>query len=408
MYILVINSGSSSIKFGLYDAANQYSTASGDVSRIGEKGSYLKYSGGGEVYRKDVDALSHAKALECIMEALLDGKNGALKSLEEIDAVGHRVVHGGSTIRQSVVVDEEVINKIRECIPFAPLHNPPNLEAILECRRLLPGIPQVAVLDTSFHQTMPPQAYMYAIPYDLYEKYGARRYGFHGSSYRYVSLRAAEMMGRRPQDLRMVVCHLGNGSSMAAIRRGRSVDTTMGMTPVEGLMMGTRSGDIDAGLVLRLIAGKPGLSVKEVDRILNNESGILGISGLSKDMRDVQARAVAGDLRCMLALDMYAYRIRKYVGAYAAAMGGIDLLVFTGGIGENSAEVRGSVCDELGFLGIEIDSMINSATQGVERDISTPEARVRVLVVPTNEEKIIVQDTLMLTRTLRVMAEAVA
>jgi acetate kinase len=272
------------------------------------------------------------------------------------------------------------------------------LAGVLECRRILPRTPQVAVLDTSFHQTMPPVAYMYAIRYDLYERYGARRYGFHGSSYRYVARRAADMLGRGTRDFKMVICHLGNGSSIAAVKRGRSVDTSMGMTPVEGLMMGTRSGDIDAGLVLRLTAGKHGLAPEEIDRILNNESGILGISGVSNDVREVSARAAAGDLRCMLALDMYAYRIKKYIGAYAAAMGGIDLLVFTAGVGENSAEVRASVCDGLEFLGIAIDPELNSATRGTEADISAEGSTVRVLVVPTNEEAIIVQDTLLLTR----------
>ncbi len=398
MYILVINSGSSSIKFSLYDAETRDSAASGAVSSIGEPRPYLDFSSSKGTYRREVESPTHAEALDCAFNALQDGETGVLTSLDEIQAIGHRVVHGGSVIRQSVLIDDAVIDQIKDCIPFAPLHNPPNLAGVLECRRILPRTPQVAVLDTSFHQTMPPVAYMYAIPYDLYERYGARRYGFHGSSYRYVARRAADMLGRGTYHFKMVICHLGNGSSIAAVKRGRSVDTSMGMTPVEGLMMGTRSGDIDAGLLLRLNAGKHGLAAEEIDRILNNESGILGISGVSNDVREVSARAAAGDLRCMLALDMYAYRIKKYIGAYAAAMGGIDILVFTAGVGENSAEVRASVCDGLEFLGIAIDPELNSATRGTEADISVEGSTVRVLVVPTNEEAIIVQDTLLLTK----------
>jgi len=398
VYILVINSGSSSIKFSLYNAKTRGSVASGAVSRIGEARPCLDFSSAKGRYSREVESPTHAEALDCAFNAMQDGETGVLTSLDEIQAIGHRVVHGGSLIRQSVLIDDAVIDQIKDCIPFAPLHNPPNLAGVLECRRILPKTPQVAVLDTSFHQTMPPVAYMYAIRYDLYERYGARRYGFHGSSYRYVSRRAADMLGRRAQDLKMVICHLGNGSSIAAVKRGRSVDTSMGMTPVEGLMMGTRSGDIDAGLVLSLNAGKPGLAPEQMDHILNNESGILGISGVSNDVREVSARAAAGNLRCTLALDMYAYRIKKYIGAYAAAMGGIDLLVFTAGIGENSAEIRSRICDGLKFLGIAIDPELNSATQGTEADLSAEGSTVRVLVVPTSEEAIIVQDTLLLTK----------
>jgi acetate kinase len=400
VYVLVINSGSSSIKFSLYGADTRDLVASGAVSRIGEPAPYLDFSSANGRCHKDVESATHAEALACAIDALQDNETGVLTSLDEIQAIGHRVVHGGSVIRQSVLIDDAVIGQIRDCIPFAPLHNPANLAGILECRRIIPGTPQVAVLDTSFHQTMPPVAYMYAVPYDMYERYGARRYGFHGSSFRCVAGRAADILGRAARDLRMVICHLGNGSSVAAVKCGQSIDTSMGMTPSEGLMMGTRSGDIDPGLVLRMNAGEHGLAPGGMDHILNHESGILGISGVSNDVREVSSRAAAGHVRCKLALDMYAYRVKKYVGAYAAAMGGIDLLAFTAGIGENSAEIRSSVCDGLEFLGIAIDPELNRATRGVEADVSTEGSTVRVLVVPTNEEAIIVQDTLLLTEDL--------
>jgi acetate kinase len=403
MYVLVLNSGSSSIKFGLHAADTQELTASGAVSRIGEQGSYLDYSGSAGKYRKDADMPDHAKALEGIVRALLDEERGALSSLREIRAVGHRVVHGGSEIVESVIIDDEAIRRIEHCVPLAPLHNPPSLAGIFACRLLLPNTPQVAVLDTAFHQTMPPHAYRYAIPQTYYETFGIRRYGFHGTSFRYVSQRAAELVGRGFEDLRMVVCHLGNGSSMAAIKGGKSVDTTMGMTPLEGLMMGTRSGDIDPGAVLFMMNAAPGLSASDVDRVLNKQSGFLGVSGRGNDVRDVVEHAFDGDERCALALDMYAYRIKKYIGAYAAAMGGIDLLVFTAGIGENSAEVRAAVCAGLQFLGIEVDPQLNSSTHGGERDISVTEAKARVLVVPTDEELMIVQDTLALTQESKVL-----
>jgi acetate kinase len=374
------------------------------VSRIGEAGPYLDYSGPKGAYRKDIESPTHADALDSVLRALRDPDDGVLDSLDDIQAVGHRVVHGGSVIRQSVLIDDAVVDQVKDLIPLAPLHNPPNLVGIIDCRNLLPDTPQVAVVDTSFHQTMPAHAYMYAIPYNMYEQYGLRRYGFHGSSYRYVSRRAATMLGQQPQDLRMVICHLGNGSSVAAVMHGRSIDTSMGMTPLEGLVMGTRSGDIDAGLVLSLCSNRVGLAPEEVDRMLNKESGLLGISGVSNDVRELSAHAAAGDLRCMLALDMYAYRIKKYIGAYAAAMGGIDALVFPAGIGENSTEVRASICNGLGFLGIAVDPESNSAARGEEADITAEAAGVRVLVVPTDEEMIIFEDTLMLTQAVNASA----
>lgn len=404
MYVLVINSGSSSIKFSLFRVDTRAAVASGSVSRIGEAGPYLDYSGPKGAYRKDIESPTHADALDSVLRALRDPDDGVLDSLDDIQAVGHRVVHGGSVIRQSVLIDDAVVDQVKDLIPLAPLHNPPNLVGIIDCRNLLPDTPQVAVVDTSFHQTMPAHAYMYAIPYNMYEQYGLRRYGFHGSSYRYVSRRAATMLGQQPQDLRMVICHLGNGSSVAAVMHGRSIDTSMGMTPLEGLVMGTRSGDIDAGLVLSLCSNRVGLAPEEVDRMLNKESGLLGISGVSNDVRELSAHAAAGDLRCMLALDMYAYRIKKYIGAYAAAMGGIDALVFTAGIGENSTEVRASICNGLGFLGIAVDPESNSAARGEEADITAEAAGVRVLVVPTDEEMIIFEDTLMLTQAVNASA----
>jgi acetate kinase len=398
MYILVVNSGSSSIKFSLFGSDAERPVASGVISRIGEPEPHFEFSSIKGRYRRDVDCPTHAEALTKLLAALQDTETGVVASLREIQAVGHRVVHGGSVIRESVLIDDAVIGQIRDCIPFAPLHNPANLTGILECRRILPNTPQVAVLDTSFHQTMPPVAYMYAIPYEMYERHGARRYGFHGTSFRFVAGRTARHLGRAPEGLRMVICHLGNGSSVAAVKHGQSLDTSMGMTPMEGLMMGTRSGDIDPGLVFSMAMGEAFSGAGEMERILNHQSGILGISGVSNDVRDISAHAAAGHARCRLALDMYAYRVRKYVGAYAAAMGGIDLLAFTAGIGENSAEIRSGVCDGLEFLGIRIDPELNRATHGMEADVSRTDSTVRVLVVPTNEEAIIAQDTVMLTR----------
>ncbi|MBN1631216.1 MAG: acetate kinase [Thermoleophilia bacterium] len=398
MYVLVINSGSSSVKFGLYSADTQELAASGAASKIGEPGSYLSLTNRGVDSHVDIPAADHADALHGIVRALLDPEHRVLTSVDEIQAIGHRVVHGGNAIIESKRIDDETIALIERCVPLAPLHNPPNLVGIVECRRLFPHTPQVAVLDTAFHQTMPPRAYHYAIPPDYCDVHGIRRYGFHGTSFRYVSQRAAELVGGRLEDLRMVICHLGNGSSIAAVKAGKSVDTSMGMTPLEGLMMGTRSGDIDPGAVLFMMTGPPGLSPSDVDRVLNKESGFLGLSGRGNDVRDVLKYAADGDARCALALEMYAYRITKYVGAYAAAMGGIDVLVFTAGIGENSAQVREAVCTGLEFLGVELDGVLNDATHGEERDISRREARTRVLVVPTNEELMIVRDTLALTQ----------
>lgn len=398
MHILVINSGSSSIKFKLYEAESELLLMSGTVGRIGEGGSYIQCKAESGELLSGQPVRDHSAGLEAIVSALVEGPLAVLRSLDDISAVGHRAVHGGSLFTGSVVVDDEVIAKLEECSPLAPLHNPANLMGILEAQRLLPGVPQVAVFDTAFHQTMPPKAYLYALPYDYYEKHKVRRYGFHGSSYRFVSSRVAEIIGKPIEDTRMVVCHLGNGASMAAIAGGYSVDTTMGLTPLEGLMMGTRSGDIDPGIIFYL-RRHLGMGVDEIDDLLNKKRGFAGISGAGNDLRDIELRAGEGDERCRLAIDIYCYRIRKYVGAYAAAMGGIDVLAFTGGIGENSSAVRECVCNGLEFLGIHVNGRANADSHSGERAIDDgASASVRVLVVPTDEEIIIVRDTMALTR----------
>lgn len=395
MRILVLNCGSSSIKLQLYDAERAAPTSHGIVARIGEPGSYLELSGPRGRWREERAIASHAEGLEALVQALLGPETGALSSLDEIGAVGHRAVHGGDLFVESVLITDEVLAKLEECVPLAPLHNPANLVGMREARRLFPAVPQVAVFDTTFHQTMPPRAYRYAIPTPYYERHRLRRYGFHGTSFRYVSARAAALLERDLADLRMVVCHLGNGCSVAAVEGGRSVDTSMGMTPLEGLVMGTRSGDIDPGVVLYLIR-ELGLSVAGADRLLNDESGLLGLSGAGNDMRLITQRAEEGDAACALALDVFTYRVKKYIGAYAAAMGGLDALVFTAGIGENSAPVRRQICAGLSFLRIEIDEDLNRQAHGVERDISSLGADVRVLVIPTDEERMIAEDTLRL------------
>jgi len=403
MYVLVVNCGSSSIKFRLYDEGTEEETASGAIFRIGESGSYLEYSGKSEEYRTEEDIPDHAAGLNLMMQALLDDERGALSSVGDIRAVGHRVVHGGSLITESIVVDENAIQVIDDHSWLAPLHNPFNLLGIRECRRLLPDAPQVAVFDTSFHQTMPPRAFMYTLP-GYYEKYGVRRYGFHGVSFRYVAHRAAQLVGSDLEDVRMVACHLGNGVSITAIDHGKSIDTSMGMSPLEGLIMGTRCGDTDPGVVLFMMTGPPNLTPSEAYNVLYYQSGLLGLSGVSNDMRDVVKHASAGDERCALALETYAYRVKKYIGAYAAAMGGLDVLVFTAGVGENSAEVRERACSGLEFLGVVLDPQANRATYGAERDISSSTATTSVLVVPTNEELVILRDTLSLTRSASVNA----
>lgn len=399
MKVLVINSGSSSIKYQLYSAETEESLVRGAVSRIGEECSTLEYTSLSGHRFFPVSAPTHEAAMRLIVDSLLDENLGAVHSTEEIGAVGHRAVHGGSSFTGSVLIDEAVIQKMEECIPLAPLHNPPNLVGIRAARELLPHAQQVAVFDTSFHTTMPPKAYLYALPYEYYEEHRIRRYGFHGTSYRYVMSRACDIMRCPASDLKMVIAHLGNGSSIVAVDGGRSVDTSMGLTPLEGLMMGSRSGDIDPGVVFHL-RRELGMSVDEIDELLNTKSGLRGVSGVSNDVRDLVERAASGDKRCAIALEMFAYRVKKYIGAYAAALGGIDAMVFTGGIGENSATLREMMCSGLAFIGLEIDDRRNRDAIGVEGIISSDSSHVQVLVIPTDEERMIMQDTLAVTRRL--------
>lgn len=392
MDILVINCGSSSIKYQLFDTAADVVLAKGGVERIGAEGAFIAQRAGESEHRHAIPIPTHHEAFELIVEALVDPDHGAVGDLDSIGAVGHRIVHGGDTLQESCLVTPEVIAELETCVPLAPLHTPAHLIGIRESLAALPGVPNVLVFDTAFHTTMPEKAALYPIPHEYAEVHKVRKYGFHGSSYRYVSRRVAELLDRPLDELKMVVCHLGNGSSMAAIDGGRCVDTSMGLTPLEGLMMGTRSGDIDPAVVL-FLERQLGFSPDRVDTLLNKESGLLGVSGYSQDLRDVVARAKEGDERCRLAVEMFAYRVKKYVGAYAAAMDGIDVLVFTAGIGENAPVTRDLVCKGLTFLGIELDAEANLAGPR-ERAISTSDSRVAVLVVPTDEERVIVEDTL--------------
>jgi len=394
MKILVLNCGSSSVKYKLLDMATNEVLGAGGVEKIGMKGSFLKHirRDGQKVVLKG-EILEHQLAVEYILGILTSEKHGAIKSLEEINAVGHRVVHGGEEFNSSVLITDEVIQKIVECIDIAPLHNPPNLAGIKAISDLLPSVPQVAVFDTAFHQTMPEYAYMYGIPYSLYKKYGIRRYGFHGTSHRYVSKRACEFLGLDYYNTKMITAHIGNGASLTAIEKGKSVDTSMGFTPIEGLMMGTRSGDVDLGVVTFLME-KEMIGSASVSTLFNKHSGVLGISGISSDMRDIETAIANGNERAKLALDMYEYRIKKYMGSYAAALGGVDVIVFTGGVGENMTEMRESVCEGLGFMGVKIDKAINAKSHGVEVLISTPDSKVKVVVIPTDEEYMIASDTL--------------
>jgi acetate kinase len=396
MKVLVINCGSSSIKYQLYNADTEKVLAEGIVARIREEGSYLKHEAKGQEVRRDVPIPSHREGFELIIQSLLDEDYGVLKDISEVLAVGHRTVHGGDAFTESTLINEEVIAKMEEYIPLAPLHNPPNLLGIREARRLLPDVPHVAVFDTSFHQTMPPRAFLYALPYEYYEESKIRRYGFHGTSCRYVSQKAVNRILKKPlEQLKMIICHLGNGVTVAAVDHGKSVDTSMGLTPLEGLMMGTRSGDIDPGVIF-FLNRQLGLSIDRIDDLLNRKSGLLGISGVSNDMRAIIQEAERENQRCQLAMEMFAYRVKKYIGAYSAAMGGLNALVFTAGIGENSYRTRSMICAGLDFLGIKLDETKNRETIGIEGVISEPDSEVIIMVVPTNEEEMIVLDTLAL------------
>jgi len=394
MKILVINCGSSSIKYQFYSLGESRILAKGIVEKIGMKGSFLKHEKeSGQKVLFEGEILDHKIGIEYILGVLSSAKHGCVSSLEEINAVGHRVVHGGEEFSESVLITDEVVQTLEKFIELAPLHNPPNLKGIYAIKALIPDIPQVAVFDTAFHHTMPQHAFMYAIPYALYKKYGIRRYGFHGTSHRYVSNRACEILGVDPKLVKVITCHLGNGASACAIKYGESVDTSMGFTPLEGLIMGTRSGDIDMGAV-SYIMDKEKIGTKSASILFNKHSGLLGITGISSDLREIRSGAYEkGDERCLLALKMFNYRIKKYIGAYAAAMGGVDVLVFTGGIGENSGVTRAGICEDMGYMGIEIDEQINEPCMGVEQVISTKDSKVKVMVVPTNEELMIAIDT---------------
>jgi len=393
MKIFVVNCGSSSLKYQLINMENEEVEAKGLVERIGLNGSVLKHQPkNGEKVVIEEDMPTHKEALKNVIDALMHEKYGVIKDMKEINAVGHRVVHAGEKFACSVVINEEVMNALKECIDLAPLHNPPNILGIEACQQLMPGVPMVGVFDTAFHQTMPKEAYIYALPYELYEKYRVRRYGFHGTSHKYVSQRAAAMLGKNIEDLKIVTCHLGNGASVTAVKNGKSVDTSMGFTPLEGLAMGTRCGDLDPAIV-KFIAEKEGLDLNGVDKLLNKQSGVLGVSGVSSDFRDIEEAAEKGNERAELALKIFAYRVRKYIGAYAAAMGGIDAIVFTAGLGENSPEMRADVCEGLEFLGVEIDPEKNNV-RGKEVDVSKEGSKVKVLLIPTNEELMIARDTM--------------
>ena len=393
MKILVLNCGSSSVKYKLFDMEQKSVIAQGGVEKVGLEGAFIKFtlpSGEKVVVEKAIP--EHKTAIELILSILTSEQYGAIKSLQEIGAVGHRVVHGGEKFNSSVLVTDEVIATIKDCSDMAPLHNPANLLGIETMAAILPGVPQVAVFDTAFHQTMPAHAFMYGTPYEAYQKYGVRRYGFHGTSHRYVSARVCEFLGIQAEGTKIITCHVGNGGSITAIKDGKSVDTSMGFTPLEGLLMGTRCGDIDAGAVTYLME-KEGLDAKGISDYLNKKGGVAGISGLSSDMRDIEAADKAGEPKAVLAMSMYAYRIKKYIGAYTAALGGVDVIVFTGGVGENQIGLRAQICNELAFMGVELDEVAND-TKGEEIVITKPTSKVKVVVVPTDEEFMIASDTL--------------
>ncbi len=399
MKVLVINAGSSSIKYQLIDMSNETVLAKGMCDRIGIAGGNFKHKvPGKDDYKIDVQMANHGEAIQIIVKTLTDPEHGVINSMDEIKAVGHRVLHGGEKFSGSVIVNPDVIAAIEECCELGPLHNPHNLTGIRACEAIMPGVPQVAVFDTGFHQTMPDYAYLYALPYEYYEKYRIRRYGFHGTSHRYVSGRAAAMLGKDPKDTKIVTCHLGNGSSIAAVDGGKCLDTTMGLTPLEGIMMGTRCGSIDPAII-PLLMEKENLTPKEIDNIMNKKSGILGVSQKTSDNRDIEQAAKEGDERAMLIESMLCHQLVKYIGGFAAAMGGIDAIAFAGGIGENNPHYRARVAEKLAFLGVKIDAEKN-ALRGKEIDISTPDSKVRMFVIPTDEELTIARDTLELTKDL--------
>ena len=393
MKVLVLNCGSSSIKYKLFDMEHKAVIAQGGIEKIGLKDSFLKLTlpdGQKKILEKDIP--EHTAGVEFILQTLTSAEYGAISSMDEIGAVGHRMVHGGEKFSESVLLTKEVLDAFTACNDLAPLHNPANLKGVHAISAILPNVPQVGVFDTAFHQTMPDYAYMYAVPYALYEKYGVRRYGFHGTSHRYVSKRVCEFLGISPEGKRIITCHIGNGGSITAIKDGKSVDTSMGLTPLEGLMMGTRSGDIDAGAVTYIME-KEGLDAAGMSNLLNKKSGVMGIFGESSDMRDLENAVAAGNPKARLAENMYFYRIKKYIGAYAAALGGVDIIVFTGGVGENQATARWGACEGLEFMGVKLDAEKNKV-RGEEAVISTADSKVKVVVIPTDEEMMIASDTM--------------
>ena len=394
MNSLVINAGSSSLKYQLLNPETGDLLAKGLCERIGIDGKFTykpQVEGKKVLDAIDVAMPTHSEAIQAVLDALVDAENGVIGSMKEIDAVGHRVVHGGEAFNKSVLITDEVMKAIEDCIPLAPLHNPANLTGIRACQKVMPGVPMVAVFDTAFHQTMPAKAYMYALPYEYYENDKVRRYGFHGTSHKYVAGRAAAMLGKKPEELKLISCHLGNGSSVTAVDGGKSVDTSMGFTPLAGLPMGTRAGDLDAG-ILQYVMNKYGLSIDEMLNVLNKKSGVEGLSGVSSDFRDLENAAAEGNEKASLSREKFAYEVKKYVGAYAAAMGGVDAIIFTAGVGENDKAIRAMVCKGLEYMGVKLDDEANSV-RGKETVISTADSKVKVLLIPTNEELMIAMDT---------------
>ena len=392
MNILVLNCGSSSVKYKLIEIKANKVLAEGGIEKIGLPDAFIKFKFGNEKIQQDLDINDHVGAIKSILDNLTSKEYGCIKDFKEIDAVGHRVVHGGEKFNKSVLINDEVIAKIKECYGIAPLHNPVNMAGIDAINEVLPEVPQVGVFDTAFHQTMPAKSYMYALPYKYYAEDGVRRYGFHGTSHRYVSQRVCEFLGVEPKGKKIITCHVGNGGSITAVKDGKSVDTSMGLTPTEGLMMGTRCGDVDPGALIVLM-DKHNLSSKDMLNMVNKESGLAGISGVSSDMREITAAAKQGNEKAILSLEMYEQRITKYVGAFAAEMGGVDIIVFTGGVGEHQSSTRANVCNPLRFMGVEIDDAANDANNGDEGIISTPNSAVKVVVIPTDEEYMIAKDT---------------
>ncbi|MEE0453735.1 MAG: acetate kinase [Sodaliphilus sp.] len=392
MNILVLNCGSSSVKYKLIEIKANKVLAEGGIEKIGLPDAFIKFKFGNEKIQQDLDINDHVGAIKSILDNLTSKEYGCIKDFKEIDAVGHRVVHGGEKFNKSVLINDEVIAKIKECYGIAPLHNPVNMAGIDAINEVLPEVPQVGVFDTAFHQTMPAKSYMYALPYKYYAEDGVRRYGFHGTSHRYVSQRVCEFLGVEPKGKKIITCHVGNGGSITAVKDGKSVDTSMGLTPTEGLMMGTRCGDVDPGALIFLM-DKHKLSSKDMLNMVNKESGLAGISGVSSDMREITVAAKQGNEKAILSLEMYEQRITKYVGAFAAEMGGVDIIVFTGGVGEHQSSTRANVCNPLRFMGVEIDDAANDANNGDEGIISTPNSAVKVVVIPTDEEYMIAKDT---------------